>query len=242
MAVALICRCTLRAVGLQALLTDLGAPPIWSACTIAEARRWFPRHPPTHLLLDFVLPDACGPRGLAVLRLAHPTLLAAFLLEDLHPAALALAARAGACAALWTTLPFPTLRARLQDFLAGRLAWTPEEQRRIAQWWTNWGTPWAALSPRQRAVALGLAAGWSDKEIARALGCRPTSVRTHLHALLERLGLPDRVAVRQWVRMGRLNDPCIAPLLDLEEPPPLSEDRLIGVEGGIPPTLRKGEA
>lgn len=46
MAVALICRCTLRAVGLQALLTDLGAPPIWSACTIAEARRWFSHHPP----------------------------------------------------------------------------------------------------------------------------------------------------------------------------------------------------
>ncbi|MFN3929032.1 MAG: response regulator transcription factor [Thermoflexus sp.] len=79
------------------------------------------------------------------------------------------------------------------------------------------------MSPRQRAVALGVAWGWSDKEIAEALGCRPTSVRTHLRAVLGRLGLPDRVAVRAWVRTGRLDDPWIAPLLDLEDPPFLGE-------------------
>jgi hypothetical protein len=68
-------------------------------------------------------------------------------------------------------------------------------------------------------VALGVARGWSDKEIAQALRRRPTSIRTHLRWLLHRLGLPDRVALRQWVRSGCLDDPYIAPLLDLEDPP-----------------------
>jgi hypothetical protein len=75
-------------------------------------------------------------------------------------------------------------------------------------------------------VALGVARGWSDKEIAQALRRRPTSIRTHLRWLLHRLGLPDRVALRQWVRSGCLDDPYIAPLLDLEDPPWLGEDRI----------------
>ncbi|HXF68491.1 MAG TPA: helix-turn-helix transcriptional regulator [Thermoflexus sp.] len=120
-------------------------------------------------------------------------------------------------------LPQATLRARLRAFLAGELTWTPAERRWAERWWARWGEPWAGLSPRQRAVALGIARGWSDKEIAGALGCRPTSVRTHLGEILRRLGLPDRVAVREWVRRGRLDDPWVAPLLHLEDPPLLEE-------------------
>ncbi|HXF68492.1 MAG TPA: hypothetical protein VNK89_01685 [Thermoflexus sp.] len=89
MAVALVCRCALRALGLQTLLADLSGPPAWIAHTAAEATHWLARHPPTHLLVDFVLPDASGPRGLAALRSVHPDLAAVLLVEDLHPAVLA---------------------------------------------------------------------------------------------------------------------------------------------------------
>lgn len=97
--------------------------------TRAEAPHWVARHPPGHLLVDFVLPDASGLRWLAAFRPAHSDLVAVLLAEDLHPAVLALAARAGACAALCTLLPQATPRARLQAFLAGDRTWTPAEQQ-----------------------------------------------------------------------------------------------------------------
>ncbi|HXF68266.1 MAG TPA: hypothetical protein VNK89_00535 [Thermoflexus sp.] len=89
MAVALVCRCALRALGLQTLLADLGVSPAWVAATAAEASHWLARHPPTHLLVDWVLPDISGPRWLAALRLVHSDLTAVLLVEDLHPAVLA---------------------------------------------------------------------------------------------------------------------------------------------------------
>ncbi|HXF69101.1 MAG TPA: hypothetical protein VNK89_04795 [Thermoflexus sp.] len=62
---------------------------MWVLADRAEAPHWIVRYPPTHLLVDFVLPDASGPRWLAALRPLHPDLTAVLLVEDLHPAVLA---------------------------------------------------------------------------------------------------------------------------------------------------------
>jgi two-component system nitrate/nitrite response regulator NarL len=228
MAIGMVSGCPLRALGLQALAEAEGFPVAWIAPTAAEALCRVRRQPPAALLIDFALPDGSGPRLLHALRQEGIALDGFLLLADPHPAGLALAWKAGACAVLFTTLPLPLLRVRLRAALQGTLSWHPADRRRAQAWWVRFGEPWAALSPRQRAVALGVARGWSDKEIAQALRRRPTSIRTHLRWLLHRLGLPDRVALRQWVRSGCLDDPYIAPLLllDLEDPPWLGEDRL----------------
>ncbi|MDW8184106.1 MAG: hypothetical protein RMM07_02495 [Anaerolineae bacterium] len=157
MEVALIGGCALRAQGLRCLLEAEGHAPIWITYTAADARSLCSLHPPARLLLDFALPDSSGPRLLYRLRLEHPALDGVVILEDLHPAFLALAWRAGARAALPNGLPLSVLRERLRAFLEGSASWSPGTVRAARGWWTHYGIPWASLSPRQRAVALGMA-------------------------------------------------------------------------------------
>ncbi|GAB6859466.1 response regulator [Microbacterium xylanilyticum] len=61
--------------------------------------------------------------------------------------------------------------------------------------------PEAALAPlsgREREVALALAAGSSNEEIARMLFLSENTVKTHVKAILAKLGLTDRVHVVIW--------------------------------------------
>jgi DNA-binding NarL/FixJ family response regulator len=51
----------------------------------------------------------------------------------------------------------------------------------------------ASLSPREREVALAVAAGASNKEVARDMGITERTVKAHLSAIFENLGLRDRM-------------------------------------------------
>ncbi|MCS7251991.1 MAG: response regulator transcription factor [Anaerolineae bacterium] len=184
MEVALIGGCALRALGLRSLLEAEGHAPIWIAYTAADARSLCSLHSPARLLFDFTLPGSSGPRLLHCLRHKHPALEGAVILKDPHPAFLALAWRAGARAAFLNGF-FPSfLCERLRAFLKGAASWSPGTAQAAQERWTHYGIPWASLSTRQRAVARG----WSDKEIAQALGLRPSSIHTHLNRIHDRLG------------------------------------------------------
>lgn len=50
-----------------------------------------------------------------------------------------------------------------------------------------------ALSPRQREVAIAVAAGASNKEIARQLDITERTVKAHISSVLEALGVRDRL-------------------------------------------------
>ncbi|MFB7249769.1 response regulator [Microbacterium sp. NPDC056234] len=56
----------------------------------------------------------------------------------------------------------------------------------------------AVLSPREQEVALLLAGGASNDDIARRLFLSANTVKTHVKAVLAKLGLPDRVHVVIW--------------------------------------------
>lgn len=59
------------------------------------------------------------------------------------------------------------------------------------------------ISPREVAVLEELAAGLSNKEIARRLGVSPNTVKTHLARLYEKLGATRRTdAVRRARELG----------------------------------------
>jgi DNA-binding NarL/FixJ family response regulator len=77
----------------------------------------------------------------------------------------------------------PELMARLRASLA-RLQ--PGHIRQI-------GDKLAVLSPREREVALAVAAGASNKEIARGMGITERTVKAHMSAIFERLGVRDRM-------------------------------------------------
>ncbi|MDF2558701.1 MAG: DNA-binding response regulator [Microbacterium sp.] len=56
----------------------------------------------------------------------------------------------------------------------------------------------AALSPREQEVARALATGASNDDIARRLFLSANTVKTHVKAVLAKLGVPDRVHVVIW--------------------------------------------
>jgi DNA-binding NarL/FixJ family response regulator len=56
----------------------------------------------------------------------------------------------------------------------------------------------AALSPREQEVACALATGASNDDIARTLFLSANTVKTHVKAVLAKLGVPDRVHVVIW--------------------------------------------
>ncbi len=60
------------------------------------------------------------------------------------------------------------------------------------------GEALAVLSPREQDVARLLATGASNDEIARALFLSENTVKTHVKAVLAKLGLPDRIHVVIW--------------------------------------------
>ena len=48
------------------------------------------------------------------------------------------------------------------------------------------------LTPRERAVALLIAGGLSNKQIARELGLSQGTVQNHVHCILKKLGVKSR--------------------------------------------------
>ena len=66
--------------------------------------------------------------------------------------------------------------------------------------------PAIRLSARQQAIAKLVAAGASDKEIGRLLGIAPTTVRSHVDQLKERLGVARRSAIGAALAEAGLTD------------------------------------
>lgn len=56
----------------------------------------------------------------------------------------------------------------------------------------------AQLTPREQEVARALATGASNEDIARRLFLSANTVKTHVKAVLAKLGVPDRVHVVIW--------------------------------------------
>ena len=60
------------------------------------------------------------------------------------------------------------------------------------------GSAAGALSPRERDVALMLARGLTNKQVAAELVVSPATVRSHVERILDKLGLHSRAQVAVW--------------------------------------------
>ncbi len=66
----------------------------------------------------------------------------------------------------------------------------------------------ATLTPREQEVARAIAEGASNKEIARGLGITERTVKLHVGAVLEKLGVRDRLQVALIVNGVRQSQPA----------------------------------
>jgi DNA-binding NarL/FixJ family response regulator len=103
-----------------------------------------------------------------------------FLLKDAHPDDLLGAIRVIASG---EGMLAPTVTRRLIDAFAGGRLSPPRDETAVV----------SALTPREREVLVLIATGLSNAEIGIRLGVATGTVKTHVNALLTKLGVRDRV-------------------------------------------------
>ncbi|MBB3185170.1 DNA-binding NarL/FixJ family response regulator [Halomonas fontilapidosi] len=152
------------------------------------------------VLLDLGLPDASGLEGLQALRAAHPWLPVAILSADQERRTILDALDLGAVGYIPKSTPRRDLLAALAQLLEGQVYLPPEIMRRpavpqpsIGAGMPTPGPRFAELTDKQLEVLLRLSRGASNKVIARELDIAETTVKTHVSAILRKLGVPGRV-------------------------------------------------
>ncbi|MBS9402790.1 response regulator transcription factor [Halomonas sp. TRM85114] len=150
------------------------------------------------LLLDLGLPDAEGLSGLQALREALPWLPVVIVSAKQERHTILEAIDLGAVGYIPKSTPREALLAALAGILEGRIYLPPDIMRRPPA--TRPTPPPADLSPhlatltaKQLEVLARLSRGASNKLIARELDIAETTVKTHVSAILRKLGVASRV-------------------------------------------------
>lgn len=170
------------------------------ADSLAQAMREARRHEASLdlLLLDLGLPDAAGLDGLARLRDALPGLPVAILSAEQDRRTVLEAIDLGAVGYIPKSTPRDDLLAALERILEGHLYLPPQVMRRPPPARPD-SSPaplddrLTRLTDKQLEVLEALGHGASNKGIARKLGIAETTVKTHVSAILRRLGVTSRV-------------------------------------------------
>ena len=189
--------------GLRQVLADLATPvELVEAGTVGEARAVLDRQADelALVLLDLQLPDAAGIPMLRDLRAAFPTLPIAILSAAEDPHEMRQALELDVVGYIPKSSPRGVLASALRLILDGGVYVprgaldAPAEPREQKV---------GGLTQRQREVALLMAKGLTNKEIAATLGIRPLTAKTHVEAILDALGASNRTeAVLVMVQLG----------------------------------------
>ena len=144
------------------------------------------------ILLDLSMPGVRGFSGLMYLRAQYPGLPVVVVSANDDPAVIRRCMEFGASGFIPKTLGIEALRGAVAHVLQGEV-WTPPdvdltgsdaEAAAIARL--------AALTPQQVRVLMMLSAGLLNKQIAYELGVSEATVKAHVSAILQKLGVESR--------------------------------------------------
>jgi DNA-binding NarL/FixJ family response regulator len=156
---------------------------------------------PDVILMDVKMPGTDGVEALRRLReLDHPArVLVVTSFTEQRTVVPAL--RAGAAGYVYKDIDPPALASAIRSVHAGHVLLHPDVARLLTEGRTGPGDP--QLTPREREVLAALARGRANREIARQLGVAEKTVKTHVSAILTKLGLQDRTQAALYaVRAG----------------------------------------
>jgi DNA-binding NarL/FixJ family response regulator len=168
----------------------------------AEAVRLTLECDPDVLLLDLKLPALDGMGVLAELRAHGARTRVLVLTSAAGPSGPALALQAGAAGFLYKDVDPDALVRAIRSVHDGHTVLAPEAAGLVAARPGGDARGFGALTSREREVLALLAAGRSNREIARSLRVAEKTVKTHVSSVLAKLGVADRtqaalLAVRQ---------------------------------------------
>jgi DNA-binding NarL/FixJ family response regulator len=181
-------------------ITVVGEASDGASCVAAAAELR-----PDVVLLDLRMPGSDGVAALHGLRALDLPTRALVITSFTDPAAVLPAVRAGAAGYVYKDVDPPALAAAIRAVHAGHILLHPDVARLLAR--GDAAADGARLTAREREVLAEVARGRSNREIARALGLAEKTVKTHMSAILTKLGVQDRTqAALHAIRSG-LVDP-----------------------------------
>jgi len=146
------------------------------------------------VLLDLSMPGVLGFSGLLYLRAQYPGVPVVIVSGNEDPAVIRRCIEFGASGFIPKTLPIETIREAIGKVLEGAV-WHPAdvdlslgadaETRRLV-------SRLASLTPQQVRVLMMLSEGLLNKQIAYALGVSEATVKAHVSAILQKLGVDSR--------------------------------------------------
>ena len=165
---------------------------VGQASTGPEAVRLTRQHAPDVLLLDLKLPELDGLGVLSELAAQQASTRVLVLTSGAGPGSAALALQAGAAGFLYKDVDPDALVRAIRSVHDGHTVLAPEAADQVTARPAGQSRGIGALTGREREVLALLAAGQSNREIARTLHVSEKTVKTHVSAVLAKLGVADR--------------------------------------------------
>jgi DNA-binding NarL/FixJ family response regulator len=181
---------------LQDDLTVVGEAADGASCVVAarECR-------PDVILLDLRMPGTDGVAALHELRRTENPARVLVITSFTEPAAVLPAVRAGAAGYVYKDIDPPALVAAIRAVHAGHVLLHPDVARLLSA--GDIQPAGVRLTAREREVLAELAQGRSNREIARVFAVSEKTVKSHVSAILSKLGVADRTqAALHAVRNG----------------------------------------
>jgi DNA-binding NarL/FixJ family response regulator len=182
--------------GVRAMLN--GAPGfhcVGAHRTLREALAVVPHDKPDVLLLDIGLPDGSGIDAARELSTRLPRTKILMLTIEQDSAEVFKALEAGAHGYLVKDVPFPAMLEAIEAVHRGGAPMSPPVARQVIQFFHRRGAAARELdelTAREAEVLRLLSQGFTNKEIARDLGCEPRTVAAHLHHIYDKLHVHSR--------------------------------------------------
>nr|WP_137043211.1 response regulator transcription factor [Pseudolabrys sp. FHR47] len=146
------------------------------------------------VLLDLSMPGARGFSGLMYIRAEYPVVPVIVVSANDDPAAIRRCMEFGASGFIPKTLPVEDIRTAISDILKGGV-WTPGDVDLSAGSDAETAAlmaRMATLTPQQVRVLMMLSEGLLNKQIAYQLGVSEATVKAHVSAILQKLGVESR--------------------------------------------------
>jgi DNA-binding NarL/FixJ family response regulator len=146
------------------------------------------------ILLDLAMPGVRGFSGLMYMRAQYPSVPVIVVSANDDPAVIRRCMEFGASGFIPKTLGVETMRTAIKRVLDGNL-WTPPDVDLTAGADAETGelmARMATLTPQQVRVLMMLSEGLLNKQIAFQLGVSEATVKAHVSAILQKLGVESR--------------------------------------------------
>jgi len=178
----------------EAVSSVFGPAEIGEAATFEEVTELLEGGEVDLVLLDLRMPGVRGFSGLMYLRAQYPSVPVVVVSANDDPAVIRRCMEFGASGFIPKTLGADAMRAAIASVLTGEV-WTPpdvdlalgtdaESAAMIARL--------AKLTPQQVRVMMMLSGGLLNKQIAYQLGVSEATVKAHVSAILQKLGVDSR--------------------------------------------------